>query len=141
MKTIIDLETAFGKHVSQRLREDRIIWLTTVNSDGSPHPRPVWFLWDGESFLIYSKPKTHKIEHIAQNSRVSLNLDGDGLGGDIVVFSGVASLVLDAPPADQVAEYVTKYQWGFDRINMTAAEFAQNYAVPIRVTPTALRGH
>ena len=45
-------------HVEQRLREEPIIWLTTVRPDGRPHTVPVWFLWDGETFLIFSQPVT-----------------------------------------------------------------------------------
>jgi PPOX class probable F420-dependent enzyme len=123
------------------LATERIIWLTTVSPSGVPHPRPVWFLWDGETFLIYSQPDTFKLEHIAAKPNVALNLDGDGLGGNIVVFTGQIRLDLTAPPAYQVLEYVTKYQPGFERINMTAEGFAAAYSVPLRVTPTRLRGH
>lgn len=138
---MIDLTTPFGQRVARRLAEERIIWLTTVSPNGVPHPRPVWFLWDGETFLIYSQPDTFKLEHIAANPHVALNLDGDGLGGNIVVFTGQIRLDPTAPPAHQVPEYVTKYQPGFERINMTAEAFAAAYSVALRVTPTSLRGH
>jgi PPOX class probable F420-dependent enzyme len=138
---MIDLKSEFGQRVARRLQEDGIIWLTTVSSDGTPQPRPVWFLWDGESFLIYSRPATQKLGHIARHPRVSLNLDGDGRGGDIVVFTGTARVEPDAPPADQVPAYVEKYGWGFQRIGMTPAQFAESYSVALRIRPDRLRGH
>lgn len=138
---MIDTRTEFGRRMARRLREERIIWLTTVAGDNTPQPRPVWFLWDGETFLIYSRPKTHKLRHIARSPKVSLNLDGDGLGGDIVVFTGEARIAEDAPSANEVAEYVEKYEAGFARIGMTAEEFAEIYSVALRVTPTNMRGH
>ncbi len=138
---MIDLTTEFGRRVARRLAEERIIWLTTVDAEGTPQPRPVWFWWDGATFLIYSQSKTHKLEHIRRNAKVALHLDGDGLGGNIVVFTGEASLAPDAPPANQVPAYVQKYQPGFARIGLSAEEFAQKYAVALRVTPTSLRGH
>ncbi len=138
---MLDLTTEFGQHVARRLQEERIIWLTTVSPDNIPQPRPVWFLWDGETFLIYSKPNTYKLSHIARNPRVALNLDGDGLGGDIVVFTGEAYLDPATLPADQVPEYAEKYKEGFKRIGMTAKGFADTYSVPFRVKPTNLRGH
>lgn len=138
---MIDTTTEFGQRVARRLAEERIAWLTTIDSNGAPQPRPIWFLWDGETFLIYSRPGTAKLRHIAERPQVALNLDGDGLGGDIVVFSGQAELDLLAPPADQVAAYVAKYQPGFARIRMTPAEFAASYSVALRVTPLKLRGH
>ena len=138
---MIDPTTEFGQRVARRLKEERIIWLTTVDQNDVPQPRPVWFWWDGETFLIYSMPGTHKLEHIARNPKVALNLDGDGLGGDIVVFTGEARLAEETPPANEVADYADKYQEGFTRINMTPEAFARTYSVALRVTPTSLRGH
>jgi PPOX class probable F420-dependent enzyme len=57
----IDTSTPFGQRVVQRLREDVVIWLTTVRADGTPEPSPVWFLWDQETFLIYSLRDTTSI--------------------------------------------------------------------------------
>lgn len=138
---MIDLSTQFGQRVQNRLKEEKIIWLTTISESSAPQPRPVWFLWDGDSFLVYSRKDTFKELHIRSNPNVSLNLDGDGMGGDIVVFTGAATIAVDAPPADQVAEYVQKYDDGFRRLGMNKEEFARTYSVPIRVSPENLRGH
>ena len=138
---MLDTNTEFGRRVERRLTEERIIWLTTVDADSRPQPRPVWFLWDGETFLIYSRPKTHKLNHIAHNPMTSLHFDGDGKGGDIVVFSGEAHFDPAALAADAVSAYVDKYEAGFKRIGMTAEEFANSYSVAIRIKPTSLRGH
>ena len=138
---MLDNSTEFGRRVARRLVEERIIWLTTTGSDGTPQPRPVWFYWDGESFLIYSRPNTAKLKHIAVRPEAALNLDGDGHGGDIVVLTGRAAVDASAPPADQLPAYAEKYREGFRRINMTPAEFAADYSVAIRVWPEALRGH
>jgi PPOX class probable F420-dependent enzyme len=92
-------------------------------------------------YLIYSRPGTAKLRHIVERPQVALHLDGDGLGGNIVVFTGRAELDHTAPPADQVPAYAAKYQPGFARIRMTAAEFAASYSIPVRVTPLKLRGH
>jgi PPOX class probable F420-dependent enzyme len=138
---MIDLTTEFGQRVSRRLEEERIIWLTTVGDDGTPQPRPVWYLWDGQTILIYSRPNTAKLRHIATNPFVALHFDGDGDGGDIMVLTGEAIITAGAPPADQNQAYVEKYGWGFERIKQTAAQFARNYSVAIRVRPLRLRGH
>ncbi len=137
---MIDPSTNFGKYVERRLREESIIWLTTVGSDGTPQPRPVGFIWDGDSFLIYSRPDAQKLRHLARNPNVSLNFDGDGQGSDIVVFTGKAALAPDAPPAHQVAEWVEKYREEFRRINMSPEQFAAVFSVAIRVKPLKLRG-
>lgn len=137
----IDTTTEFGQRVQRRLEEERIIWLTTVDAGNTPQPRPVWFLWDGESALIYSKPGTGKVRHISANPRVALHFDSDGRGGDIVVFTGEAMVDEDPVPVDQVEAYVDKYQEGFLRIGISSEEMAREYSVALRVRLEKVRGH
>lgn len=136
----IDTTTDFGKRVERRLREETIIWLTTVRRDGTPQPIPVWFLWDGESVLMYSQPNQQKERNIDHSPKVSLHFDGDGRGGDIVVLTGEARIVPDAPPATDVPAFVEKYAEPIKRIGMDAASFVAAYSVAIRITPTDVRG-
>ena len=137
----LDTSTEFGARVERRLRDERIIWMTTVGPDRTPQPSPVWFHWDGQAFLVYSRPDTPKLRNIGANPRVALNLDGDGRGGDIVVLTGDARIDPSAPPADAVPDYVVKYREAITRIGMTPESFAQAYSVAVRMTPTGLRGH
>jgi PPOX class probable F420-dependent enzyme len=138
---MIDLNSDFGRRVAERLAKELIIWLTTLDSKGTPQPKPVWFLWDGQSFLIYSQPEAHKVAHIAREPKVALNLNSDQWGNDVVIFTGEASLAAEAPPANKLADYVTKYQEGMASINMTPEQFAESFSTAIRVKPTGLRGH
>jgi PPOX class probable F420-dependent enzyme len=140
--SFIDTTTPFGERAARRLRESRIGWLTTVRRDGLPQPSPVWFLWDGEdTFFLFSQPDAQKLRNIRRNPRVSLNLDGDGSGGDIVIVSADAEIDEQAPAAHEVPAYVAKYGWGFERLRMTAEQFAATYSVPVRLRATRLRGH
>jgi PPOX class probable F420-dependent enzyme len=141
MTPLINLSTEFGARADRRLREELIGWLVTVNPTGAPVPVPVWFLWDGAgSLLIYSKPNTAKLRNIAAGARVSVHLDGDGAGGDVVVVSGRARLS-DDPPADEVDAYIKKYAERIGRNGWTPAAFAADYSVPIRVDVTRISGH
>lgn len=137
----IDLNTPFGKRVARRLAEEPIAWLTTVRANGTPEPSPVWFWWDGQTMVIYSKPNTPKLRNIAQNPNVSLNFDGDGGGGDIIVITGTAQVDAGAPPIHQLPEYAAKYAAKIQGMGMTAEHFGKAYSVAIRVTPAKLRGH
>ena len=137
----IDTFTPFGQRVARRLDEERIAWLTTVGRDGTPEPSPIWFLWDGSELLIYSRPNTPKLRNIGRDPRVSLNLDSDGQGGDIVVITGQARIDPSASPAHRVAAYAAKYAERIKGIGLTPEQFAQAYSVPIRLTPEKLRGH
>ena len=131
----------FGERVARHLREDIVVWMTTVTRAGAPLPMPVWFLWDGgESALMYSMPGA-RVRNIEANPKVTLNFDGDGGGGDIVVLSGTATIDRDAPPVDQAGEYRAKYDEQIERIGMNPESFAERYSVPVRVAFTRLRGH
>jgi PPOX class probable F420-dependent enzyme len=140
MAFAIDTATPFGQRAERRLRDEKVGWLTTTSADGTPQPVPVWFLWDGAvSFLIYSKPGTAKLRNIAERPRVSLHLDGDGQGSDIVVVLGSAA-VTDEPPSDAIPEYVDKYSAFIARNSWTPESFAADYSVPLRIAATNLRG-
>jgi PPOX class probable F420-dependent enzyme len=135
----IDTSTAFGERVIRRLRDETVIWLVTTRPDGTPEPSPVWFHWNGDSFLIYSLSNTARQRNIARNPHVALHLDSTR-GADVVVFTGEASVADDAPPANENAAYVEKYRQDFVRIGTPPERFALRYSVPIRVRPTTLRG-
>ena len=139
MAITIDTTTPFGERAARRLRDEPLAWLVTVSPAGQPQPSPVWFEWDAAGILLYSKPDTPKLRNIAANPRVTLHLDGNGNGGDIVIVSGTATLS-DDPPADQVPSYVEKYRAFMDRNGWSPADFAGNYSVALRIEPTRLRG-
>jgi PPOX class probable F420-dependent enzyme len=138
-----DPSTPFGERVARRLRNELLIWLTTIDAKGTPQPTPVWFLWDEatSTFLIYSRAEAKRLTHIQQNPRVALNLDGNGMGGDIIVFTGQVQVSADEPPAYQVPDYVEKYKERIAKNFITAENFASAYPVALRVHPTAIRGH
>ena len=138
---MIDLSSDFGARAARHLREETVVWLTTVTPKGAPLPSPVWFLWEGEdSVLMYSMPST-RITNLKDNPRVTLNFDGDRLGGDIVVFSGTATVDRELPRADANESYLRKYSEGLTRLGSTPEAFAQKYSEPVRIKLTGLRGH
>ena len=138
---MLDTKSEFGQRAARRLRDDVLAWLTTVDRRGTPQPIPVWFLWDGgTSVLLYSRPDKPKLRNIAENPNVSLHLDGNGRGGDIVVCLGEAR-VSDDPPADEIPDYVEKYAALIERNRWSPASFAADYSVPLRITISRIRGH
>jgi len=122
-----------------RLRKEMVIWLTSVRADGTPQPAPVWFLWDGESFLIFSQPQARKVGNIRANPKVALNLNSDADGGAVAVLWGQARLEPGAPPAKEVAAYLAKYRQGIADIGMDPDSFSDGYSLTIRVVPTRVR--
>jgi PPOX class probable F420-dependent enzyme len=132
---MLDTTTEAGGRADRRLREEIMIWLTTVRSDGQPQSVPVWFLWDGETFLVYSRPGQQKLKNIGSNARAGLHLNANDRGGDVVRVEGTAGLAEDVPLADQVGEYMEKYRESITRIGFDPDGFARAYSVALRVTP------
>ena len=138
-----DPTTPFGERVARRLREERLIWYTTVDAKGMPQPTPIWFLWDEATatILMYSRADAKRLEHMKQNPKVALNFDGNGFGGDIIVITGEAQLSPVDPPAYQVPAYVEKYSGFIASRYETPENFASIYSVAVRILPMRVRGH
>ncbi|HEX2386108.1 MAG TPA: TIGR03667 family PPOX class F420-dependent oxidoreductase [Candidatus Binatia bacterium] len=139
---MLDFSTKLGRHVKRRLAHEKVIWLTTVDADNAPQPRPVWFHWNGKTFLIFSQSGKAKLRHIERNANVSLNFNTDSDGGDVAVFAPGRARILDAPPDPvRVEEYLKKYRDGIKELGMTIIDFTESYSVPLEVAPQALRGY
>jgi PPOX class probable F420-dependent enzyme len=138
---IVDESTGFGARAAAHLREEVVVWLTTISPKSGPLPMPVWFLWDGADTVLMFSQDGARVRNIEADPRVSLNFGGDGRGGDIVVLSGRATVDRDAPAADRVEPYLEKYAEHIERVGPTPEQFAARYSVPIRIELTGLRGH
>jgi len=138
---MIDLTSKFGRKVKRHLKQEYVIWLTTIGSDHSPQPRPVWFIWDGSSFPIFSQPHAYKVRHVTAHSQVALHFNTDETGDqDVIIFVGLAVIDTTVPPAHQVRAYLRKYRTGMAELGMTPQQFSREYCIAIRVTPTTVRG-
>jgi PPOX class probable F420-dependent enzyme len=136
---MIDTGTREGRRAAERLGDELIIWLTTVRADGQPQASPVWFLWDGEEFLVYSAAGTPRTRNLETNRRVALNLNSNDRGGDIVSFEAEARIDPGVPPASANPAYLAKYQGMIDGYGWTAESFSSDYPVPVRIRPARVR--
>ena len=123
---------ALAKHVQSRLKKEIVIWLVTAGRDRKPQAVPVWFLWDGKSFLIYAQPGI-KVGHMRVNPYVELHLNTDFVGDDVVRVSGYATIPKSQPPAHREPAYMRKYRDQIEALGMTVESFAEQYLYPIRV--------
>jgi PPOX class probable F420-dependent enzyme len=123
-----------------RLRDDKILWLTTVAANGQPKASPVWFLWTGgDELLVYSLDDTARVTNIEGNAKVAANLNSNAGGGSIVTMEGEARIVRDHPAAKDFPAYVEKYQAMLDEYGWTPEYFSKDYRVPILVTIERVR--
>lgn len=125
--------------IQARLDDELIVWMTTVSPAGQPQTSPVWFLVQGESIVVYSLRGTPRTRNIAANPRVSLNLNSNASGNEVVIIEGHAEIVEDARPAHEEPDYVAKYEAAIEDLGMTPEAFAADYPVRIHVRPTRLR--
>jgi PPOX class probable F420-dependent enzyme len=137
---MVDWNEKFAGKVSRRLAKEQVGWFVTVGADLNPQPRPVWFLWDGESILVFSQAKARKLAHISGHPKVSFHLNTDEDGSHVVVIHGEAAVDPACPSADKVPAYLRKYRKGIRELEMSPEAFAREYPVAIRIRPIALRG-
>lgn len=128
----MDWNSEAGQKLAERMKKEQVIWLTTVRPGGQPVPTPVWFLWEGDTILIYTQPASAKMKNIAANPRAALNLNCDEWGGSVAVFTGKIAAAAGEPPAIHNAAYLEKYREGITDIQMTPESFSKAYSVPLR---------
>ena len=139
MPATLDPQVPAHAAALERFRTDVAIWLTTVTPQGQPQSTPVWFHWDGDTFLIYSQPHAPKLANIAANPRVSLHLVGEPDAEEGVTIEGRAAPDPDAPRADAIDAYMTKYRGLIAGYGWTPERMAADYSVAVRVAPTRFR--
>ena len=123
-------------HALERLRSDMIGWLTTVTPAGQPQTFPIWFLWEDGEALIFSDRRAKRLLNIRANPRVSLHLDDDGKGGDVVIVEGEARVDDATPALPEHTAYLAKYgDWITEQLG-SPEEMATIYNVPLRIRPT-----
>ena len=67
--------------------------LATIDSAGEPYLVPIWFEWDGSSVWMVSKPKARYVDHIKNNSKVSICIAKAELPYVRAVLAGPAELI------------------------------------------------
>jgi len=136
---ILDLSKPQHITAEARLKEELIAWLTTVSPSGQPQSTPIWFLWDGEEFVIYGSKDGPKVPNIRANPHVGLHLEGDRKGGGNVIFEGMARIDEVAAGLSDSANYLAKYGDTINAYGWTPQSMAQDYPHVIKVTPTRVR--
>ncbi|HLI69382.1 MAG TPA: TIGR03667 family PPOX class F420-dependent oxidoreductase [Ktedonobacteraceae bacterium] len=136
MASILDLSNKRHAHINERLQNDITIWLCSVRPDGRPHAVIVWFLWDGESILIFSRPDNQKLRNIEHNANVLLAIDNTHNGNDPITIEGKATLLPPGETSVTAAAYLAKYREHIKGIGFTPEQMAAAYSEAIRIIPT-----
>jgi PPOX class probable F420-dependent enzyme len=124
--------------LEQRLTKEQVIWMTTARADGMPLPNPVWFLWNGNEFIVFTEPTSVKMKNLRRNPRVALNLNSDFGGGEIAIFQAEANLNGAAPSDEEMQAYLRKYEAGMQSLGLTIAQLKAGYQA-LRLMPIKFR--
>lgn len=135
-----EIDPDVQRRLDEHLKQDLVVWLTTVSADGTPQPNPVWFITDGDDIIIYSNHRAARNRTIARNNRVSLNFNSDPHGSHMTVMTGTATVDDTLPPANESAAYMEKYGELIPGLDMTPESYAETFSVPLRFTPGKVRG-
>lgn len=60
--------------IASFLAEPHLADLVTLMPDGSPHVAPVWYSFDGESYVVLAEPTTVKVRNIRGDPRVAVSI-------------------------------------------------------------------
>jgi len=88
---VIDASSQEGKRILRRLEEELVVWLTTGGE--RPQSVPVWFLWERDSFLVFSFPG-RKVCYVEAHPRFQLNFNSTRIGGDDLMIVGRAEVLV-----------------------------------------------
>lgn len=123
------------------LRHDPVVWLSSVQRDGRPHVVPVWFLWDGERIVAFSKPHARKVDNLRDQPRVMLAVGTPGPDFEVELIEATAELP-DRPAAELMPEgFGAKYRDHLRRAGLSVQRFAEIYSQPILFQPTRFLGY
>jgi PPOX class probable F420-dependent enzyme len=127
--------------VEAALRDDPVAWLSSVQPDGRPHVVPVWFHWDGERIVAFSKPNARKIGNLRDQPSVMLAVGTPGPEFEVELIEAIAEIP-EADASEVMPEgFGAKYRELLRRANLTVQRFAEVYSQPIVLRPTRFLGY
>ncbi len=129
------------RHADAALRRDPVVWLSSVQPDGRPHLVPVWFHWDGERIVAFSKPHARKVGNLRDQPVVMLAVGTPGPDFEVELIEAIAELP-EAPAVEVMpVGFGAKYRDLLRRAGLTAQRFAEVYSQPIVLRPTRFLGY
>jgi len=112
--------------------------LATINRDGSPHVRVVWFLLRGDTIVINSRRGRRWPANLMRDARLGFAVEE---GEDAVTLDGFAELQHDPLQAQaDIAEMARRYDTPEDAAR-EIRRFESEDRITFWVTPTRIRIH
>jgi PPOX class probable F420-dependent enzyme len=129
------MDTTAATRILRFLEREPVVWLSTVRPDGGPHLVPIWFWWDGEALLVFSKPHAQKVRNLREHPSVMLALGDAEADFDVGMIEGHAELLAAPTSVVMPPAHVAKYARQLAAIGLTAEDYATTYSQVIRIQP------
>jgi PPOX class probable F420-dependent enzyme len=127
--------------VELALRRDHVLWLSSVSNDGHPHLVPLWFVWEDDRIVAFSKPNARKVRNLRSDPRTMLAVGTPGPDFGVELIEARAELP-HAPAAELMPRgFAAKYRRLLQRAGLSAQRFAEVYSQPIVLRPTRFLGY
>jgi len=119
------------------LSKGRIVRVSTVESDGTPHIAPIWYIYENGKLYLSTGPQSHKVRNIRANSKVAFCVDVGEAFYDLkaVVGKGTARILTDKKFNDEIGRKILLKYLG-DLNSPAAKQLAKMEHVVIEITPT-----
>lgn len=77
------------------IKSQKVLRIATIDSSGTPHIAPVWYMYKNGKLYVGTNTKTKKARNIMNNSKISFCID-IGINSPIkgVMGTGIAKLIL-----------------------------------------------
>jgi len=120
------------------LKTQKILHLTTIGSNKTPHIVPVWYMYSSKKIYIGTNTRTQKAKNVKKNNRVAFCVDV-GVNSPIygVMSQGNANIILEDTKVKQIAKKIlARY---FKNIqNKSATELLDDTDCIIEIIPEKL---
>ena len=120
------------------LKTQKVLHLTTIGSNKTPHVVPVWYMYNLKKIYIGTNTRTQKAKNIKKNNKVAFCVDV-GVNSPIygVMGQGNANIILENIKVKQIAKKIlVRY---FNNIqNKSAIELLEDTNCIIEIIPEKL---
>src|SRR3954465_6943417 len=124
-----------ARRVLPMLAEERVVWLSTVRPDGTPHLVPTGFLWDGDALVVWSKPQAVKVRNLRANRRLMIAVGDPHADFNVGLIEAEAEL--DEPGTPPIpAAFFAKYRAELGAASLDVEAFRATYTQAVRILPS-----
>lgn len=120
------------------LKTQKILHLTTIGSNKTPHIVPVWYMYSSKKIYIGTNTRTQKAKNVKKNNRVAFCVDM-GVNSPIygVMGQGNANIILENSKVKQIAKKILA-RYFKSMQNKSAIELLDDTDCIIEIVPEKL---